>query len=61
MHTEPVGVCVFPLPAEGIAPRELAALLWRQLSEPVSERFAAAGRPRPAELTEAGLTEAGLT
>jgi GT2 family glycosyltransferase len=61
LHTEPVGVCVFPLPAEGIAPRELAALLWRQLSEPVSERFAAAGRPRPAELTEAGLTEAGLT
>jgi hypothetical protein len=55
LHTEPVGVCVYPLPADGIAPGQLAALLWRQLSEPVGMRFAAAGLARPATLTEAGL------
>jgi GT2 family glycosyltransferase len=55
LHTEPVGVCVAPLTAEGLSPDEFAALIWRELSEPIGERFVAAGLPRPAELTGDGL------
>jgi GT2 family glycosyltransferase len=55
LHTEPIGVCVAALPKEGIDPATLAALIWRELSEPVAERFAAAGLARPAELTGGGL------
>lgn len=55
LHTEPVGVCVVTLPEEGISPDELAALLWREVAEPVAERFAAAGLTRPATLTGGGL------
>jgi O-antigen biosynthesis protein len=55
LHTEPIGVCVTELPKDGIDPATLAALIWRELSEPVAERFAAAGLARPAELTGGGL------
>ena len=55
LHTEPIGVCVTALPDEGIDPAGLAALIWRELSEPVAERFAAAGLARPATLTGDGL------
>jgi O-antigen biosynthesis protein len=55
LHTEPVGVCVVTLPKEGISPDGLAALLWRELDEPLAERFAAAGLTRPAALTGSGL------
>lgn len=55
LHTEPIGVCVTPLPQAGIDPDALAALIWRDLSEPVAERFAAAGLDRPVKLTRGGL------
>jgi glycosyltransferase involved in cell wall biosynthesis len=55
LHTEPIGVCVAPLPEAGIDPDALAALIWRDLSEPVAERFAAAGLARPGTLDRGGL------
>jgi glycosyltransferase involved in cell wall biosynthesis len=55
LHTEPIGVCVTSLPSAGIDPEALAGLIWRELSEPVAGRFAAAGLPRPDRLTAAGL------
>jgi glycosyltransferase involved in cell wall biosynthesis len=55
LHTEPVGVCVTALPKEGIGPDDLAALIWRELSEPVARRLAAAGLARPGALTAEGL------
>ncbi len=53
--TEPIGVCVLPLPREGIDADALAALLWTELSGPITQRFAAAGLAAPADLTAAGL------
>jgi glycosyltransferase involved in cell wall biosynthesis len=55
LHTEPLGVCVTALPKEGIDPEGLAALIWRELREPVAERFAAAGLARPGALDVGGL------
>jgi O-antigen biosynthesis protein len=55
LQTEPIGICVAPLPPEGIAPDELAGLIWRELAEPIAERVTAAGQPRPAGLTGGGL------
>jgi O-antigen biosynthesis protein len=55
LHTEPVGVSVVTVPEEGISPDGLAALLWRELAEPVAQRFAAADLARPAALTGSGL------
>jgi len=53
--TEPVGVCEAALPPEGITPQQLGLLLWRELHEPVAERFAAAGLPAPSGLAGDGL------
>jgi O-antigen biosynthesis protein len=55
LHTEPVGICVTPLGPEGITPDRLAAVIWRELRGPVSERFAAAGLAEPSALTADGL------
>jgi O-antigen biosynthesis protein len=55
LHTEPIGTCVLPLPPPGVSPDELGAELWRRFSEPVGDRFAAAGLPRPAGLAGDGL------
>src|ERR1700682_2842823 len=55
LHGEPVGSCVIGLDAAGLAPGQLAALLWPELSEPVAGRFAAAGLPEPVTLTGQGL------
>lgn len=55
LYTEPIGVCEVSLPGAGIAPDELAARLWTELSEPVARRFAAAGRTAPATLAGSGL------
>ena len=55
LHGEPVGSCVVPLDAAGLAPGELAAILWPELREPVAARFAAAGLPQPDTLTGHGL------
>ena len=55
LHGEPVGSCVVPLGATGLAPGELGALLWPELREPVAARFAAAGLPKPGPLTSQGL------
>jgi len=55
LHTEPVGVCVTALPKQGMEPAALAALIWRELSQPIAERFAAAGLARPEALTGSGL------
>ena len=53
--TEPVGVCVVTLPPAGVDPDALAALLWTELSAPVTRRFADAGLSAPADLPAAGL------
>jgi GT2 family glycosyltransferase len=55
LHGEPVGSCVLPLGATGLAPGELGALLWPELREPVEARFAAAGLPQSGPLTSHGL------
>ena len=55
LHTEPIGVCAVPLGPEGIAADQLAAALWRELREPIDERFAAAGLDAPSALARDGL------
>ena len=55
LQTEPIGICEFELPPEGLHPERLAALIWSELSGAAGDRFAAAGLPRPATLTSAGL------
>ena len=55
LHTEPVGVCVVRLDRDGLTPDQIGALLWPEIREPVTERFAAAGLPLPRTLTAAGL------
>jgi len=55
LHTEPVGVCVVELAAGGLSPDQLGTLLWPELRDPVTERFAAAGLPLPGQLTGDGL------
>jgi GT2 family glycosyltransferase len=55
LHGEPVGCCVVPLDAAGLAPEQLGALIWPGLREPVAQRFAAAGLDPPATLTGRGL------
>jgi O-antigen biosynthesis protein len=55
LHGEPVGTCVVPLGAEGLTPGQLGALLWAELREPVTGRFAAAGVPLPGTLAGEGL------
>ena len=55
LHTEPVGVCVVDPDPEGLTPDRLGALLWGEIREPVTERFASAGLPPPPLLTGAGL------
>jgi O-antigen biosynthesis protein len=56
LHTEPIGVCVVPLPRDGVKPDALAEIIWHDLSGAVAERFGAAGLPVPTALTGAGLT-----
>jgi O-antigen biosynthesis protein len=58
LYTEPIGVCVRPLPKEGIDPSELAAVLWQELNAFIAERFAAAGLAAPTVLTGDGLAAA---
>jgi O-antigen biosynthesis protein len=55
LHGEPVGVCVVPLGQEGLTPDQLAALLWPEYRQPVTERYTAAGIPEPGVLTGHGL------
>src|SRR6266516_4163760 len=55
LHGEPVGSCVIRQDAAGVAPGQLAALLWLDLREPVADRFAAAGLPAPGTLASRGL------
>jgi O-antigen biosynthesis protein len=55
LHTEPIGTCSVPLSREGFTPDQLAALLWREFRQPVTERFAAAGIPLLGPLTGEGL------
>jgi GT2 family glycosyltransferase len=55
LHGEPVGSSVIRLDAAGLAPGQLAALLWPELREAVADRFAAAGLPQPGTLTGRGL------
>ena len=55
LHTEPVGVCIVTLKEEGVSPNQLAALLWRDLNEPVVKRFVAAELTEPVALTGEGL------
>lgn len=55
LHTEPIGRCVLQVSREGLDPGQLGGLLWRELRQPVAERFAAAGLPPPGPLTSEGL------
>jgi O-antigen biosynthesis protein len=55
LHTEPVGVCVVRPGRHGLTCDQLGALLWPEVREPVTERFAEAGLPPPPSLTGAGL------
>ncbi len=55
LHSEPVGVCVVRPGRSGLTADELGRLLWQEVREPVTERFAEAGLPMPRSLTAAGL------
>jgi glycosyltransferase involved in cell wall biosynthesis len=55
LHTEPLGVCVVELGPDGLTSDQLGTLLWPELRDLVTERFAAAGLPAPGTLTGAGL------
>jgi O-antigen biosynthesis protein len=55
LHDEPVGACAIELDEGGLAPGQFGALLWPELREPVTRRFAEAGLPQPTALTGAGL------
>jgi glycosyltransferase involved in cell wall biosynthesis len=55
LHGEPVGASVLPLDENGLTPGQLGALLWPDLREQVTARFAAAGQPAPGGLTGEGL------
>lgn len=61
LHTEPVGACMVPVGPDGLSPDQLGALLWAELRDPVTARFAAAGMPAPGGLTGAGLTAQART
>jgi glycosyltransferase involved in cell wall biosynthesis len=54
LHGEPVGACIIGLDEE-LTPPQLGRLLWAELSDPVTERFAEAGLPQPGALTGSGL------
>jgi polysaccharide pyruvyl transferase WcaK-like protein/GT2 family glycosyltransferase len=55
LHGEPVGTCEIQLEEDGLTPDQLGALLWPELREPVTARFAAAGMAPPGALTGSGL------
>ena len=55
LHTEPLGVCVVHLGQDDLTPNQLGARLWREFRGPVTERYIAAGLPRPSSLTSGGL------
>ncbi len=55
LHTEPVGALILRVGTEGLTPDQLGALLWPELRDTVTARFAAAGLPGPRELTGEGL------
>ena len=55
LHSEPIGACVADLGEAGLTACQLSALLWADLGEAVTARFAAAGLPVPGTLPEAGL------
>jgi polysaccharide pyruvyl transferase WcaK-like protein/GT2 family glycosyltransferase len=55
VHAEPIGVCIARLGQEGLAPDQLAELLWSEFREPITERYIAAGLSEPAPLTGDGL------
>jgi GT2 family glycosyltransferase len=55
LHTEPLGLCEAALPAEGLLPGQLAALLWRDLGPAIAARFDDAGQQPPVSLTADGL------
>jgi O-antigen biosynthesis protein len=55
LHGEPVGACIIGLDEE-LTPSQLGRLLWAELSDPVTKRFAEAGLPQPSALTGSGLT-----
>ncbi|MEP7022249.1 MAG: glycosyltransferase [Actinomycetota bacterium] len=55
LYSEPLGICVLRLGPDGVAPGQLAAMLWPGFREAVCARFNAAGLPPPAALTGAGL------
>lgn len=55
LHSEPLGVCVADIGCGGLSPDELGALLWSELNEAITQRFASAGLPWPSSLTCDGL------
>jgi GT2 family glycosyltransferase len=55
LMTEPLGVCVVPIPPGGLSATRLGELLWDQFREPVLARLTAAKRPALRVLTAAGL------
>lgn len=61
LHGEPVGTCVIRLDQPGLSPDELGALLWTELSEPVTVRFGQAGLPVPTMLSGDGLVADAAT
>jgi hypothetical protein len=60
LHTEPLGLCEAALPAEGLLPGQLAAMLWRDLGPAIAARFQDAGQQPPVSLTAGGLPVGGL-
>ncbi len=50
LHSEPIGTCTIDLESRELSPEHFGEILWRELGEDITERFAAAGLPLPEAL-----------
>jgi O-antigen biosynthesis protein len=55
LSTEPIGVRIIDMDADGLSPDRLGEVLWRELGDAVCRRFEAAGLPAPSGLSGRGL------
>jgi O-antigen biosynthesis protein len=55
LSTEPIGVRLIDMDADGLSPDRLGDVLWRELGDAVCRRFEAAGLPPPSGLSGRGL------
>jgi glycosyltransferase involved in cell wall biosynthesis len=55
LHSEPIGTCTVDLGSSELSPQRFGEILWRELSDVITERFAASRVRAPHALTASGL------